>query len=180
MKLGIATSIILALTVTMASAQEQAKVLNDVPAGDAPFLSAIPKLDQGTQPTVSARDLVTEQKEGDLLSSDLVGQDLFDMTGRKIGEVSDVLISQDRRLVAVIVELEGNGPPSRTIAIPFDVLRHTTVDSREIRLVASLDPSTLQAAKTFEPLSREAKLDDNQDLTTGSGAATGASVPSTK
>ncbi len=35
-------------------------------------------------------------------------------------------------------------------------------------------------AKGFEPLAREAGLDDNQDLTTGTGAATGGSVPPTR
>jgi hypothetical protein len=180
MKLGIAISFLVATTATMDFAQEQQKSSVETPAGQAPIISAIPKVGQGTQQAASADKFVTEQAEGDLLSSDLVGRALFDTAGRKLGEVSDMLIGRDRRLVAVIADLEGAESTQKKVAIPFDILRQDTSNSRETRLVISMDQSTLQAAKAFESLSREARLDDNQDLTTGSGAATGASVPPIK
>ena len=46
--------------------------------------------------------------------------------------------------------------------------------------MASIDAAAVKEAKSFEPLAKEAGMDDNQDLTTGSGAATGGSVPPTR
>ena len=180
MKLGIVTLILLTTSATFVLAQEQLKPSVETPAGQAPIISGIPNVGQGSQPRASTGQLVTEQAEGDLLSSDLVGRALFDMAGHKIGEISDILIGRDHRLIAVIADLEGSESTRKKIAVPFDLLRQNTVASRETRLVVGMDQSVLQATKAFEPLSKEARLDDNQDLTTGSGAATGASVPPTK
>jgi sporulation protein YlmC with PRC-barrel domain len=116
--------------------------------------------------------------EGELLSSDLIGRSLYSSTGHQLGVVRDILIDRDHRMTAVIVELDNTSQPNRkSVGIPIDAVERTTASSREVRLVVKIDPATLRSAKAFEPLAREAGLDDNQDLTTGSGTATGGSVP---
>ena len=120
--------------------------------------------------------LVTQQLEGDLLAGDLIGRPLFDGSGHHIGEVSDILIDRNRRLSAVVVTLNA-GAGSKKVGIPFDALRQDPGNRRDHRLIAQVDTAALRQAKAFEALAKEASQDDNQDLTTGRGGATGASVP---
>jgi len=151
---------------------------NEPPSTQAPLLNAIPGMSQADSKPPSSTRVVTEQMEGELLSSDLIGRSLYGSTGHQLGVVRDILIDRDHRMTAVIVELDNTSQPNRkSVGIPIDVVERTTASSREVRLVVKIDPATLRSAKAFEPLAREAGLDDNQDLTTGSGTATGGSVP---
>src|SRR4028119_1239077 len=75
-----------------------------VPAAQAPVITGPPR-------SAPARDrasgaFVSEQLEGDLLASDLMGRDLYDPAGRKIGEVTDVLLDRNRTLKAAIATLD--------------------------------------------------------------------------
>jgi hypothetical protein len=106
---------------------------------------------------------------------------LYDPGGRKIGEVTDILLDRNRTLKAAIATLDPSlGLSGKRIGIPFSALHWSPASSREVRVVATIDPAELKEAKGFEPLAREAGLDDNQDLTTGTGTATGGSVPPTR
>jgi hypothetical protein len=124
---------------------------------------------------------VSEQLEGDLLASDLMGRDLYDPAGRKIGEVTDVLLDRNRTLKAAIATLDPSlGVSGKRIGIPFSAL-HWSPASQPGGPGGCHDRSSrTQGSEGFEPLAREAGLDDNQDLTTGTGAATGGSVPPTR
>ncbi len=150
-----------------------------VPAAQAPVITGLPRSAPASDRVSGA--LVSEQLEGDLLASDLMGRDLYDPAGRKIGEVTDVLLDRNRTLKAAIATLDPSlGLRGKRIGIPFSALHWSPASSREVRVVATIDPAELKEAKGFEPLAREAGLDDNQDLTTGTGAATGGSVPPTR
>ena len=148
------------------------------PESQAPVATGLPVVSGHSGGAAAA--LVTEQMEGDLLASDLVGKALFDPAGGKVGEVADVLIDRSRRLRAVVVTLDaGLGTPGKKVGIAFETLQQAGA-RREARLVTTVDVAVLKAAKSFEPLAKEAGMDDNQDLTTGSSPATGGSVPPTR
>ena len=98
--------------------------------------------------------------------------------GRKLGEITDLLVDRNRRLVAVVAALDaGAGPQGKSIGIPFDALRRSGAGGQEVRLVVDIDEGRLREAKAFEALSKEAGQDDSQDLTAKGGAATGGSIP---
>jgi len=122
---------------------------------------------------------VPEQTEGELLASDLVGQPLYDTSGGRLGDTTDVLFDREHRLKALVIALEGGGPQGKRVAIPFEAVHRVSVNNREVRLVAQVDPTLLRDTKGFEALAKQAAMDDNQDLTSR-GRATGGSVPPTR
>jgi sporulation protein YlmC with PRC-barrel domain len=151
------------------------------PSGQAPLIGGIPTANQTDARPASAASIVTEQMEGELLSSDLIGRSLHDRTGAQFGVVRDILIDRNHRMTALIADMDdASGSSRRRVGIPIDAVEQTMVGRREIHLLVMIDPAALKSAKAFEPLAYEASLDDNQDLTTGSGAATGGSVPPTR
>jgi PRC-barrel domain len=147
------------------------------PAAGAPLIAAVPEAGQVGSGSDRPVSLPSEQSEGELMSSDLIGRPLHGRDGRKLGEITDLLVDRNRRLAAVVMRLDAAGDRGKSVAVPFDALRRSSADRREVRLVVDLDESQLQDAKAFEHLSREAGQDDNQDLTARGGAATGGSVP---
>ncbi len=165
------------LTCTVGSAQERPTQgpVSEPPAAQTPVVTGVPEaLPSGSGSAAPTGLLVSEQREGELLASDLVGRPLYGPSGQRIGEITDVLIDRARRLSAVIATLDQT--PTK-VGIPFEALNQAPVGRRDVRLTIKVDPAALRAAKSFEPLAKEAAMDDNQDLTGGSGAATGASVP---
>jgi sporulation protein YlmC with PRC-barrel domain len=151
---------------------------NEPPSTQAPLINAIPGTSHVDAKAPSPTGIVTEQMEGELLSSDLIGRSLYGSTGEQLGVVRDILIGRDQRITALIVELDNTSQPSgRSVGIPINVVERAPASRPEVRLVVKIDPTTFRSAKAFEPLAREAGLDDNQDLTTGGGTATGGSVP---
>ncbi len=175
--LAAATLLTIALTAP-ALAQERPPDAT-LPATQAPVMTGLPRSAPASGNAPEA--LVSEQLEGDLLASDLIGRDLYDPGGRKIGQVTDILLDRNRTLKAVIATLDPSlGASGKRVGIPFGALQWSPTSRREARVVLTTDLAGLKEAKGFEPLAREAGLDDNQDLTTGSGAATGGSVPPTR
>jgi sporulation protein YlmC with PRC-barrel domain len=187
MRRAIATMILVLAVGNVASAQEPVPQSGnqlqsaEPPSAQAPIIGGIPSANQTDARPASAAGIISEQMEGELLSSDLIGRPLHDRAGARLGTVRDILIDRNHRMTALIADLDdGAGSGGRRVGIPIDAIEQTAVSRRETRLLVKIDPAALRNAKAFEPLAREASLDDNQDLTTGSGAATGGSVPPTR
>ena len=182
---ALAALVLFAAATSPANAQERtpagggSTVREVPPAVQAPLITAVPEA--GPVGDSSGRlvlELLSEQGEGELLSSDLVGRPLYGRDGRKLGEITDLLVDRNRRLVAVVAALDaGAGPQGKSIGIPFDALRRSGAGGQEVRLVVDIDEGRLREAKAFEALSKEAGQDDSQDLTAKGGAATGVSIP---
>jgi PRC-barrel domain len=184
MRRAIATMILVFALGSVASAQAPVSQSGaqpqsvELPSDQAPIIGGIPIVNQADARPASAASIVTEQMEGELLSSDLIGRTLHDRTGARFGMVRDILIDRNHRMTALIADLDDvSGSSRRRVGIPIDAIEQRAVSRREIRLLVKIDPAELRNAKAFEPLAHEASLDDNQDLTTGSGSATGGSVP---
>jgi PRC-barrel domain len=155
--------------------------LSETPSTQAPLIGGIPNANQTNSGSTNASSVVTEQMEGELLSSDLIGRPLHDAAGTRVGTVRDILISRDHKMTALVADLDAaSGADGRRVGIPIGAIEQKTVNRRDVHLLVKMDPSTLKNAKAFEPLAREAGLDDNQDLTKGSGTATGGSVPQSR
>jgi hypothetical protein len=155
--------------------------LSETPSTQAPLIGGVPNANQTSGGSANASGVVAEQMEGELLSSDLIGRPLHDATGARVGTVRDILIGRDHKMTALIADLDStSGANGRKVGIPIGAIEQKTVNRRDVHLLVKIDPSTLKNAKAFEPLAREAGLDDNQDLTKGSGTATGGSVPQSR
>ncbi len=155
--------------------------LAEPPSTQAPLINGVPNASQTSSGSTDASSVVTEQMEGELLSSDLIGRPLHDAAGTQVGTVRDILIGRDHRMTALVADLDAaSGSNGRRVGIPIGAIEQKTVNRRDVHLLVKIDPTALKNAKAFEPLAREAGLDDNQDLTKGSGTATGGSVPQSR
>lgn len=170
---------LLAVTLTAPALAQERSPDATLPAAQAPVMTGLPRSAPASSSAPGA--LVSEQLEGDLLATDLLGRDLYDPGGRKVGQVADILLDRNQTLKAVVATLDPSlGASGKRVGIPFGALQWSQTSRREARVVVTTNLAELKEAKGFEPLAREAGLDDNQDLTTGSGAATGGSVPPTR
>ena len=187
MRRGITTILLVLAIGSVASAQEPASQAGaqrqsaEPPSTQAPLIEGIPAASRTDAGSGGLAAILTEQMEGELLSSDLIGRIVYDSTGAQLGIVRDILIDREHRMRALIAELDdASGSNKKRVGIPIEAVERTAASNRETRLLVRIERTTLKNAKAFEPLAREAGLDDNQDLTTGSGTATGGSVPPTR
>jgi sporulation protein YlmC with PRC-barrel domain len=66
-------------------------------------------------------EAITARKDGDIRSDELVGSEVLDSFGEKIGDVNELLIEDDGRVAALLVNVgETLGIGGRTVAISWD------------------------------------------------------------
>lgn len=80
----------------------------------------------------------------------LLGQPVLDAKGAAIGHVVNVLIDQEGRPKAAVIEFSGFlGVGDRKIAVGWDVL-HFTIDQGQIAIVETLDAAKLKALPEYQ------------------------------
>ncbi len=88
-------------------------------------LLAAPAVAQQNAPP--KQSFVQSQKAGDWRGSKLIGATVYGPDNSSIGEISDVLISSDGKIRAVVVNVGGfSGILDKDIALPFQALRITS------------------------------------------------------
>jgi sporulation protein YlmC with PRC-barrel domain len=82
----------------------------------------------GSGPT--GTPFITQQTQGVLRISDLIGQSVFGADNQDVGEIEDVILDADGRVAAFIIEMEGGlGLGDREIAVPAGSIQVDPVDS---------------------------------------------------
>jgi hypothetical protein len=82
--------------------------------------------------------------------ADWYKQSVYDPANNKIGEIKDVLLSQDGKVSALIVGVGGFlGMGEKDVAVPFDAIKHTTRDNK-IYLTMDATKDALKAAPGFK------------------------------
>jgi sporulation protein YlmC with PRC-barrel domain len=78
--------------------------------------------------------------------TDWYKQSVYDPSNSKIGEISDVLLSPDGKVNALIVGVGGFlGMGEKDVAVPFDAVKHETRDGK-VYLTLDTTKDALQAA----------------------------------
>ena len=81
-------------------------------------------------PGPSSTQFITQQTEGVLRVSDLIGQSVFGADNQDVGEIEDVILDTDGRVAAVVIEMEGGlGLGDREIAVPASSIQVDPVES---------------------------------------------------
>lgn len=82
----------------------------------------------------------------------LVGQDVTNSIGEKVGDVSDLLFDKSGRITMAVIGVGGFlGLGEKYVAVPFDVLTFSTGAKGERVVTAQLSKEALQAAPEFKP-----------------------------
>jgi sporulation protein YlmC with PRC-barrel domain len=91
--------------------------------------------------------------DSDNLASELIDQAVFSSTGddaEEIGNVTDLVFSEDGRISAVVIGVGGFlGIGEKSVAVPFDMLEFTLAADNTERWVVPTTADALNAAPDF-------------------------------
>lgn len=111
-----------------------------------------PKPADAAQAT-STQPYVMAQKEGNILSSDLIGHDVESPTGDTLGEVSAFEIDPEGRIVAYVIDVGGFlGVGAKQVAIPADRVQHDFTLGGESKLMLDASAEQLESAPVYMTL----------------------------
>ncbi|MGD9868093.1 MAG: PRC-barrel domain-containing protein [Hyphomicrobiales bacterium] len=129
----------------------------------APGSSAATDMDKSDKQQSS---FMTSQSPDDKLASNLIGKSVYNSSNEEIGEIDDLVITNDGRIVAAIVETGSFlGMGGKHVAVSFDTLQFTQGEDNETRVSMNVAQERLNSAPEFKTL-------DDQD--TGGTAGTTA------
>jgi len=112
-----------------------------------------------------------------ITSSDFVGKTVYDQTGENIGEVNDMVLSDDGQIHAVILGVGGFlGIGEKSVAVSVDAVQ-LVQDGDNQRLVVNATKEVLEAAPSYDPNTRRyAEGDPNAPATDMNATGTGTTT----
>ena len=100
---------------------------------------------------VAAQDFFTEAPEDAVLSGESGVVPVFGSEGEQVGDIENVVLGFDGRIVAVVVGVGGRlGMGEKLVAVPMDAVTFSRRDG-EVRLDIEATREQLKAAPRFEP-----------------------------
>lgn len=86
-------------------------------------------------------------------SSDAVGQPVYNRANERIGEVEELVIDADGRVLAAIVGVGGFlGMGERDVAVNYRAFQMTRDANGKPRLVVNVDKAALEKAPEYKPV----------------------------
>jgi hypothetical protein len=129
----------------------------------APILESI--TDAAKEPAPKIEEFLAGQVPGQLLATDLIGLEVHGSgPGEAFGAIDDVLFDKSGKLSVVVVNVGKYLGAEKRVAFALEDLRYT-MGADDIRLLASIDKPTLEAAPAFTSLADEMAKGDAQSLT---------------
>lgn len=121
------------------------------------------------QPAPSGKvELMSSIPKDSATVTDWYKQSVYDQSNSKIGDVSDVLVSPDGHVTALIVGVGGFlGAGEKDVAVPFSAVKHTMKDQK-IYLTMDTTKDSLKAAPGFK-YDKQRTSWIPQNATTGQG-----------
>lgn len=99
---------------------------------------------------------IVEQPEGTFAASELIGSYVFSAAGEDMGRISDLLVSEDNRIVGVIIGIGGFlGIGEKPIAVELDRLKRTATQEGGERLELNFTREQLEQAPQFVSLAEQ-------------------------
>lgn len=141
------------------------------PMATAPSASAMPV----DKPRMETGQFLEEQREGQALATDLMGQEVLDSNGQQIAEISDLIVAQDRRIVGVVLATGGFlGIGEHNVAVELNQL---TPNPDADGYVVALSRDAIEAAPDFQTLDQVRAVRDAEMMREQQGATPAPAVP---
>jgi len=105
--------------------------------------AAMAQTSPGSQPSAPASgssEFITRLSPGSMLVSDLMDQDILGADNKDIGDVEDVVLDRNGRVVALVVEID-EGLGDRTVALPLSAFQMNAADTSTTGSVQTGTPS---------------------------------------
>jgi sporulation protein YlmC with PRC-barrel domain len=95
---------------------------------------------QPSAPASGSSEFITRLSPGSMLVSDLMDQDILGADNKDIGDVEDVVLDRNGRVVALVVEID-EGLGDRTVALPLSAFQMNAADASTTGSVQTGTPS---------------------------------------
>ena len=116
---------------------------SEMPRADAPM----------TGEAAATASFIGEQRDGNWLTSSLIGLEVTNPEGETLGKVAALEIGPDGQVVAVVIEAGGFlGMGARQVAVPYEAVQHVTVTPGEHQLILAATSEDLESAPDFVTL----------------------------
>jgi len=101
----------------------------------------------------SGANFISQQTDSQMLASNLMGKNVQDSAGNKIGSVKDILFDDQGKMAAIVIGVGGFlGIGEKSVAISFDQVMPGKDANGNLIVTASLDKDTINAAPDFMTL----------------------------
>lgn len=123
-----------------------------------------------TTPTASAGDVVTEQQDGQTLSSDLIGMKVVGSNQESIGKVSALIIENDQ-VVGAVLDVGGFlGLGAKKVGVPWNALSVSEIEGSTVANV-TLTKEELADMPEFKTIA-DAKAEQSRQPAAGTAGGT--------
>jgi sporulation protein YlmC with PRC-barrel domain len=109
--------------------------------------------------STAATKFLTLQKDGEQISSDLVGMSVVNSAGENVGKISNLIIDKDNRVTGAVLSVGGFlGLGAKSVAVPWDALKIENRDNRHVAVIAMSNDEIVNAPdfKTLAQVKAEA------------------------
>jgi sporulation protein YlmC with PRC-barrel domain len=122
---------------------------------------------------------IVMQDEDTILSSDLVGANVYSSGGEAIGEINDLIVRLDGAVEGVVIGVGGFlGLGEKDVAVEMASLSTSTDESGALRLITSATRADLEAAEEFLTKDEVAAARQSLDTMPADTPADGQPAPS--
>ncbi len=142
--------------------------------------AAAPAAKPNTQVAGTADKFLTQQQDGQMLASNIMGQTVYDSGGNNLGSVNDIVFDKDNHIVAVVIGVGGFlGIGQKNVAVSMGAISQTTDENGKPKLVLDATKDALDQAPAFETLAdlnakKQQQMQQPAGGAGGAGGATGA------
>jgi sporulation protein YlmC with PRC-barrel domain len=117
------------------------------PSAAAPRDSAAPATSTATPSTGgAATKFLTLQKDGEQITSDVIGMSVVNSAGESVGKISNLIIDKDNRVTGAVLSVGGFlGLGAKSVAVPWDALKIENRDNKQVAVVAMSNDEIVNA-----------------------------------
>ena len=95
---------------------------------------------------MASTKFLTLQKDGEQISSDLVGMSVVNNAGENVGKISNLIIDKDNRVTGAVLSVGGFlGLGAKSVAVPWDALKIEKRDNRHVAAIAMSNAEIVNA-----------------------------------
>jgi sporulation protein YlmC with PRC-barrel domain len=118
-----------------------------------------------TNKQVAATDkFLSQQQDGQMLASNVMGQTVYDSSGNNLGSVNDIVLDKDGKMAAVVIGVGGFlGIGQKNVAVSIEAIDRTTDENGNLKLVLNASKDEIDQAPGFTTLA-DLKAKEQQQM----------------
>ena len=94
----------------------------------------------------AATKFLTLQKDGEQITSDLIGMSVVNSAGESVGKIANLIIDKDHRVTGAVLSVGGFlGLGAKSVAVPWDALKIESRDNHHVAVIAMSNDEIVNA-----------------------------------